>query len=129
MAGTPCVLDASVILAVLLGELPAAEAEVWLTGSCIGAVNLSEAVAKLVDKGYLENAIRENLAAMKLDVRPFDHAQAEHAGLLRSATRHAGLSLGDRACLALASDLGRPAATTDRAWAKLDIGIPIELIR
>lgn len=113
----------------MLGEVSATEAELWLAGSCISAVNLSEAVAKLVDKGYLKEAIAENLAALKLDVRPFDHLQAEHAGLLRGATRQAGLSLGDRACLALAGEMRRPAATTDKAWAKLDIGIPIELIR
>jgi ribonuclease VapC len=126
---TPYVLDASVVLAVMLGELTAVEAELWLTGSCIGAVNLSEVVAKLVDKGYHRDVIAENFAPMKLDVRPFDQPQAERAGLLRDATRGAGLSLGDRACLALASVLGRPAATADKAWAKLDIGVPIELIR
>jgi PIN domain nuclease of toxin-antitoxin system len=95
----------------------------------LSTVNLSEVVAKLVDRGYGADAIARNLDALKLDVRPFDPAQAQRAGLLRGATRQSGLSLGDRACLALAAELDRPAVTADKAWAELDIGIRIELIR
>lgn len=129
MSETACVLDASVVVAAMLGELPAAEAELWLAGSSISTVNLSEVVAKLIDKGYRIEVIDENLEAMKFDVVPFDAAQARYAGMLREATRRSGLSLGDRACLALAAQLNRPAATADKAWAKLDTGIKIELIR
>jgi PIN domain nuclease of toxin-antitoxin system len=126
---TACVLDASVILAAMLGEMTPAEAELWLVGSCLSTVNLSEVVSKLVDRGYEADAIGQNLDALKLDVRPFDPAQAQRAGLLRGATRQFGLSLGDRACLALAAELDRPAVTADKAWAELEIGIRIELIR
>ena len=123
------VIDASVLLAVVLGELTAEETETWLAGSCISTVNLSESISKLVDHNYEAEIITDVLHAMKLDVWPFDREQAERAGLLRASTRQYGLSLGDRACLALANDLQRPAATADKAWAKLDIGIPIKLIR
>jgi ribonuclease VapC len=123
------VIDASVFLAAVLGELTAEDAETWLAGSCISTVNLSESVAKLVDHRYGAAIITDTIQAMELDVRPFDREQAEGAGLLRHSTRQYGLSLGDRACLALAKDLGRPVATADKAWAKLDIGVPIELIR
>ena len=123
------VIDASVLLAVILGELPLEQTKPWLADSCMSAVNLSESVAKLVDHGYAPEVIIDILAATKVDVRPFDREQAEQAGLLRASTRQFGLSLGDRACLALAHELQRPAATADKAWAKLDIGIPIELIR
>jgi PIN domain nuclease of toxin-antitoxin system len=126
---TAYAIDASVLLAAVLGELTPEQTQVWLTGSCMSTVNLSETIAKLVDHGYTVEVITDILQAMKLDVRPFDREQAEQAGLLRAATRQFGLSLGDRACLALANELQRPAATADRAWAKLDIGSPIELIR
>lgn len=129
MAATAYVIDASVLLATILGELTTTETELWLAGSSISAVNLSEATAKLVDYGYAAEDIIDIFGAMKLDVWPFDQEQAERAGLLRASTRQHGLSLGDRACLALANELQRPAATADRVWAKLDIGIPIELIR
>lgn len=129
MPASAYVIDASVLLAAILGELTAQETERWLAGGCISAVNLSETAAKLVDHGYTADVITDMLQAMKLDVWPFDQDQAESAGLLRASTRQYGLSLGDRACLALAKALQRPAATADRAWAKLDIGIPVELIR
>jgi len=41
----------------------------------------------------------------------------------------AGLSLGDRACLALADAMGCPAVTADRAWSSIDIGVSVVLIR
>lgn len=123
------VLDASVVLAAILGEVSADEAEVWLVGSCISAVNLSEVVAKLVDRNFPADVIADSIAEARLDIRPFDEPQAARAGLLRKDTRHIGLSFGDRACLALAAELGLPAVTADRAWAQLDLDIAVEVIR
>lgn len=123
------VLDASVLLAALLGELEATEAEQWLAEACISAVNLSEVVTKLTDLGFAADFIADGLNELELDVRAFAGPQARSAGLLRSQTRPLGLSFGDRACVALAAELGRPAVTADRAWANLDIGVVIELVR
>lgn len=123
------VLDASVLLAVILGEVSDRDAEPWLHGACMSAVNLSEVIARLTDLGYSDRLIADGLAEFDLDIHPFNADQAAFAGHLRSSTRHRGLSIGDRACLALAAELGRPAITADRAWADLDLGIPIEVIR
>lgn len=123
------VLDASVLLAAILGEMDASRAEPWLAAACISAVNLSEVVAKLADLGFTEEFIAEGLAELDLDVRPFESTQATRAGLLRPVTRHLGLSFGERACLALAAELGRSAVTADKAWAGLEVGIRIELVR
>ena len=113
----------------MLGEMTTAEAEPWLSGACISAVNYSEVVARLIERGLSAQTLADSLLDMDLDVRPFDHVQAEQAGLLRTKTRELGLSLGDRACLALALQLGRSVATGDKVWAKLDIGIDVDLIR
>ena len=59
----------------------------------------------------------------------FDAPQARLTGLLRPPTKMAGLALGARACLALASERGVTAVTTDRAWAKVEVGVTIELVR
>ncbi|MBA3812798.1 MAG: type II toxin-antitoxin system VapC family toxin [Caulobacteraceae bacterium] len=95
----------------------------------ISAVNLSEVVAKLQDHGVPDAAIADSLAELALDVVAFDEDQAIDAGKLRRATRHAGLSLGDRACLALARSLAATALTTDRAWEKAAADARVELVR
>jgi ribonuclease VapC len=110
-------------------EKGADKVEAHIEQACISAVNLSEAVAKLAERGISEDFIAASLAGLKLDVRAFDHEQALSAGLLRVATRSRGLSLGDRACLALARQLNCTALTTDSIWASLDIGVRVEVIR
>jgi ribonuclease VapC len=124
-----CVLDASALLATLRNEPGGDEVEAWLEGASISTVNLSEVVAKFAEWDTPLETISEMLSALGFNVEPFDQAQAERAGELRTVTRQLGLSLGDRACLALAEKLDLPVITTDKAWAKLDIGIRIELIR
>lgn len=123
------VLDASALLAVLRTEPGWERVEARLEGARIGAVNLSEVVAKLIDDGVPEAEIRLAIGRLELDVHAFDVQHAYLAGVLRGGTRGLGLSLGDRACLALAQSLGAPALTADRSWSRLDLGIAIEVIR
>ena len=125
------VLDASAILAFLQDE-PGAEvvAASLATGSCpVCAVNLSEAAAKLVDAGLTRAEVSEVLGDLDLEIVPFGEALALECAWLREPTRGAGLSLGDRACLALAKQLSRPVLTTDRAWTSLSVGVTAKLIR
>jgi ribonuclease VapC len=126
---SPVVVDASALLALLNGEPGADRVAEALPAGAIGAVNLSEVVAKLTDAGVPEAQLRSALAALGLDVRGFDADQAWEAGLLRTRTRSLGLSLGDRACLALGRALGRPVLTADRNWSKLRVGVEILTIR
>ncbi len=98
--------------------------------SVISAVNYFEVVAKPVDYGMAPTAARGAVAVLALQVEQFGLVDAEMAGVLRSTTRPSGLSLGDRACLALAMRLGLPALTTDRAWSRVTLaGAQIESIR
>lgn len=123
------VLDSSAVLAVLRDE-PGSEAVASRTdGALISAVNLAEVVTRLVERGGSDDAAEAASGSLGLTVVPFDAPQAVAAGLLRRATRSAGLSLGDRACLALAQAEGLPAVTADRAWGDLDVGIAVEVIR
>jgi PIN domain nuclease of toxin-antitoxin system len=123
------VLDASALLAVLRSERGAEEVEQRLEGASIGAVNLSEVVAKLSGDGAPEAQIRLAIAKLELAVRAFDEEQAYAAGMLRKSTRKLGLSFGDRACLALAHLSDATALTADRSWSRLDLDIAIEVIR
>jgi PIN domain nuclease of toxin-antitoxin system len=123
------VLDASALLAALFQEVGSDAVEVRLPRARISTVNLSEVVAKLSDRGFLDDDILRDLAELDIVVCDFDRKQAETAGLLRRSTRMAGLSLGDRACLALAATLGGIAVTADRGWAKLGLDVTIEVVR
>ena len=123
------VLDASALLCLLFREPGAERVEAVLSDACMGAANLAEVVATLVDRGADGPAIVADLVDLDLAITPLDRAQAEASGLLRQHTRNAGLSLGDRCCLALAASPGATALTTDRAWVRLDCSVVVEVVR
>lgn len=129
MATEAYVLDASALLCLLIGEPGANRVEAVLSRSRVSAVNYAEVVARLVDKGEYDDDMRSDLSDLALDMVPFDRDLAELAGILRADTRAAGLSLGDRCCLALAKRMGAVALTADRAWATLAVGVQVGLLR
>lgn len=123
------VLDASALL-VLINSEPGAEAVAdALAGASISAVNLCEVVTKMMDFGVPPDEAWGEAADLVPIVVDFGPELACAAARLRSATRSAGLSLGDRACLALAGHLQLPALTADRSWKALPVGVEIRLIR
>jgi PIN domain nuclease of toxin-antitoxin system len=95
----------------------------------MSSVNFAEVVAKLTLLGTPREAIDGLVPDYQLTIPPFTDRLATLAGLLVTHTGHRGLSLGDRACLALAIALGLPVVTADRAWAGLDLGVEIRVIR
>ena len=123
------VLDASALLCLLNDEPGADRVAAVRTRSLIGATNLAEVVSKLRERGLSLDEVREALGGLHLDVRPLSPAQAMLIGDLRPATRPLGLSLGDRACLALAIELGAEIYTTDAALTKADVAITATDIR
>ena len=124
-----CVLDASALLAYLHEETGHESVASALSGSLICSVNWSEVVQKSVAHGVAPDGLRGDLAALGLAVVPFSAEDAELAATLWPATRVFGLSLGDRACLALARQRRLPAFTTDRIWGELAVNIEIRVIR
>ena len=124
------VLDASALLALLNGEEGAELVYGCLPEAIISTVNLAEVVTRLAAIGMPEDEIRETLGILGLVTVPLDEEQAYLIGLMVPRTKPLGLSLGDRACLALAGTRSATAVTADRAWAKLpDQGISIKLVR
>ena len=126
---TEVVLDSSALLALLNDEPGADVVAGLLRNSAMSTVNVSEVTAKLAEAGIREHDIRRTVGGLVLEMAPFDADQAVQAGMLRRATRKAGLSLGDRACLALAKRLGVPAATADHAWQRVDVGVRLTMVR
>lgn len=123
------VLDASALLCLLNDEAGADRVATILTRSVIGATNLAEVVSKLRERGLTLAEVQEVLGGLHLDVRPLSAAQAMTIGDLRPATRTLGLSLGDRACLALAIELGAELYTTDAALARAEVAIAVTNVR
>lgn len=123
------VLDASAVLAFLNLE-PGSDKVAAVSGKrIVSAVNLSEVLAKLIELGMPENEIRQVLGYLKYDIKAFETEDATLCALLRPLTRSSGLSLGDRACLALGKKLQLPVLTADRAWSNLNLSIDIQVIR
>ena len=123
------VFDASALLAMTFREPGASRVEGALGDGVLSSVNASEVVARLIDHGWSDANARGSLRAFRLPIRPFDEALAVEAGLLRRTTREQGLSLGDRACLALARRERALVLTADRAWTALELDVEVELIR
>jgi ribonuclease VapC len=124
------VLDASAMLA-LLNREPGSEklTPKMLSNAAASTVNLAEVQTKLVHRGGdPEEAWEDALSAIH-EPEPFTAEQARIAGDLVTQTRLLGLSLGDRACLALGTALHAPVYTTDKSWKNLRLGIRIHVIR
>ena len=103
-------------------------------GSVISAVNWAEVLSKLAEHGedpdnVSRRLVRGGMLGQGLNVRELDEAQAREIARLRPLTRQLGLSIGDRACLALARTEGGAVLTADRAWETLDVGVQIVRIR
>ncbi len=123
------VLDASAVLALLQREKGHEEVVAVVGEAKVSAVNLAEVGSQLADKGRPMTQVRATLDGLGLDIVPFDEEQAFEVARLRPLTRSLGLSLGDRACLALAVLRGVPAMTADRTWSALRLGIDVRVIR
>jgi len=122
-------LDASALLAFLFREAGHERVAEEINGACISAVNLSEVLGRFARDGFNPIDALKRIRQTSIAIVPFDEDQAALAAVLIPAVRPKVLSMGDRACLALAVSRGMPALTADRAWAGLNLGIEIRVIR
>ena len=127
--GPTRVVDASALLAFLLGESGADVVEAAIEESAVSTVNWSEVCQRASARRVDTAGLRADVEALGISLEPFTADDAERAADLWDSTRAAGLSLGDRACLALAQRLAVTAVTADRAWLELDVGVDVTAIR
>lgn len=124
------VLDASAVLALLNSEPGTDKLTPELLSNAIcSTVNLAEVLTKLVSAGGPPVEAWEDTRSLIREAAPFTEEHARIAGSLVVQTRALGLSLGDRACLALGLALKAPVYTADKSWKTLRLGVRIEVIR
>ena len=124
------VLDASAILAIINQEAGAEQLTPELLANAIcSMVNLAEVQAKLVSRGWSPDVAWEDATSPIREAVPFLEEHAQIAGSLVALTRQLGLSLGDRACLALGIALKAPVFTAEKTWSKLKLGVRVHVIR
>jgi len=124
------VLDASALLALINEETGAEKlSPELLVRATVSAVNLAEVQSKLVSWGWSQDEAWGDASGMVGDVAVFTDEHARATGNLIAETRSFGLSLADRACLALAVSLNAPVYTADRSWKNLKLGVRIHVIR
>ena len=115
------VLDSSAILAAMLGEPGGALAGSMLASGIVSTVNVAEVFSKLSEKGMLDEETVFDFRQLGLEIVDHDLEQAIKVAELRPLTKHLGLSLGDRSCLALAILRNATAITADRSWTTLTL--------
>lgn len=123
------VLDASALLAFLQHEPGWEIVRALLPTAAMSTLNLAESLSKLADGGIDVDSISQTLMQSKISFVELSAAHALTAAKLRPLTRSAGLSVGDRICLALALELGCGALTTDTSWKKVPVGVQIQMLR
>lgn len=123
------VLDASAILAVLNGERGADDVMAEIDDAVVSTVNYAEVTSKLIEKGRDRHTAKEAIRGLGIQIADFDQDLADRTGELRPLTRHRGLSLGDRACIALAERNGVPVLTADHRWRDVIPTVEIRLFR
>jgi PIN domain nuclease of toxin-antitoxin system len=125
------VLDSSALLASLLDEPGVEEVDAVIDDAIVSSVNIAEVVERLAREDNPAAMVRAIVDALPCAIAVPETDVAVDAGLLRAATRPAGLSLGDRFCLALARKLAAPVLTADRTWSSVAdaVGVEVRLIR
>jgi PIN domain nuclease of toxin-antitoxin system len=123
------VLDASVLLAHISGERGSGAVPRLANDALLSTVNLAEVFAKLLERDLSASDAASMIYRYGFYPVPFDRELARRSGMLRPMTKPLGLSLGDRACLALAQREALPVLTTDKSWTKLNIGVEIKVVR
>jgi ribonuclease VapC len=123
------VLDASALIAFLRKEPGSEKVTAVLPRSCISAVNLAETLGKMVEHGKPLEGVCYQVERLRVSVVPFDEEQARIAASMWKPTRIIGMSLGDRACIALALKTSLPAFTTEEKWTRCELGVQVVKIR
>jgi PIN domain nuclease of toxin-antitoxin system len=122
-------LDASALLALLFREAGHEAVAAALPNACISAVNVAEVLGRFARDGHDPAQVLASLRSTPIEIVAFAEQDAALVAGLAASTRAQSMSLGERACLALALARGIPVLTADRAWSLVDVGVVVQPIR
>jgi len=123
------IFDASALLALIKNEPVNLDLEKFLGTICMSSVNVSEVAGILLESEMSQQECKDSIEPFINSIMPFDQEQSFLTAIIKKQTKHLGLSLGDRACIALGLTTGYPIYTADKAWSKLQLNCKIILIR
>jgi ribonuclease VapC len=124
------ILDSSALIALIKNEKGAEIVEQLLGQIVMSTLNISEAAGILIDLGMPEEECKNSIEPYVDLVVPLDMEQSFEMAYLKKLTSNKGLSIGDRACIALGIKMKLPIYTADKIWATLQLeGAEIILIR
>lgn len=123
------VLDSSALLAWIYREPGHERVFAAIPEAAMTTVNLAEVLSRFVRDGRDLADVGREIAKFPIEWVDFNRTLATMTAELMAKTRPHGLSLGDRACIALGVSRRAVVMTADRAWARLDLDVRIELIR
>lgn len=115
------VLDSSALLALIKNEVGADVVEPLLGRIVMSSLNVAEAAGILIDLGLSHEECKNNIEPYIDVIVPLDVQQSFDVAFLKKHTKHKGLSIGDRACIALGIKMELPIYTADKIWADLDL--------
>lgn len=121
-------LDASAMLAFLFREAGHENLNEYIEECCLSSVSLAETLSRLAQDGHDPTRVLARFQETAIEIVPFEPLHAALAAGFTRAGQPLGLSLGDRACLALAAARGIPAVTADRAWLRADFGVEVIVV-
>ena len=122
-------IDSSALLALILGERGGTKVAPAVEHGVMASVNYGETVTALINRGWGPSDATSLVESFALHVVPVEKSDAVLAGEWRAPTRHLGLSIGDRICLAVGFRLGATVLTADKAWGGLSLGVKVLVIR
>lgn len=123
------IFDASALLILLNKEPGYLVVKEYVSQAIISAINFSETLTVLMNIGIPQEDAVKLSTSIITEIIPFDSNQAILCASLRTITKQYGLSIGDRACLALAKYKNLPVITADKVWQQLNLPLDIILAR
>lgn len=123
------ILDASALLALIQEEKGSEVIKPLLKYSVMSTVNVAETLTFLQKVDIAPTEGVDSISLLINEIVDFDVDQAREVAELYPKVKHKGLSLGDRACLALGIKYKAPIYTADKAWKDINSELDIRLIR